>query len=77
MKKRIISILLVMVLIFSVLAMTVSAAKMGDASEETSDGSGVTRTEEVVWYFRIYNGVKQMRLWSVTFNHWLTDWIDC
>lgn len=34
-----------------------------------------TRAEETMWYFRIVNGVRQMRLWSITYGKWLTDWI--
>ena len=36
----------------------------------------LTRQEETVWYFRIYMGRHQMRLWSITYGKWLTDWID-
>lgn len=35
-----------------------------------------TRAEETCWYFRTLNGIKQMRLWSITYRKWLTDWID-
>jgi hypothetical protein len=35
-----------------------------------------TRQEETVWYFRIYMGRHQMRLWSLTYERWLTEWID-
>lgn len=34
------------------------------------------RTEEAVWYTRTYNGKLQKRLWSTTYQIWLTDWID-
>ena len=34
------------------------------------------RPEETVWYFRVNNGILQMRLWSITYGRWLTDWID-
>lgn len=36
-----------------------------------------TRTEEFEWYYRMYNGVQQKRLWSVTYGRWVTDWINC
>jgi len=36
-----------------------------------------TRVEEFKWYYRTYNGVCQMRLWSVTYGYWVTDWINC
>lgn len=32
--------------------------------------------EQTVWYNRIYNGMLQKRLWSITYGEWLTDWID-
>lgn len=35
------------------------------------------RAEQTKWYFRIHNGKQQKRLWSVTYQRWLTDWIDC
>lgn len=34
------------------------------------------QTEEVEWVFRVYYGVTQKRLWSITYGKWLTDWID-
>lgn len=77
MKKRAISLLLAIVMIFSVLGMTVSATSWKDSSEGASTGSESNRAEEVTWYFRTYNGVRQMRLWSNTYGYWLTDWIDC
>ena len=33
-------------------------------------------SEETVWYTRIYEGRMQVRLWSLTYQEWLTDWID-
>lgn len=33
------------------------------------------RIEETMWYVRTVDGVKQMRLWSITYGKWLTDWI--
>lgn len=76
MKIRLIALVLAVVMIFSLFAFTVSAAADDQPTEGTSDGAGGTRTEEVKWYFRIYNGVVQRRLWSVTYGYWLTDWID-
>ncbi len=34
------------------------------------------RVNEVVWKYRTYNGKRQKRLWSVTYQKWLSDWID-
>lgn len=76
MKIRLIALALAVVMIFSLFAFTASAATDVQPTESSSVGTGSTRTEEVKWYFRIYNGVVQRRLWSVTYGYWLTDWID-
>lgn len=34
------------------------------------------QAEETVWYTRWYEGRQQKRLWSITNECWLTDWID-
>ena len=44
---------------------------------EAQGGYELMRVEEFKWYYRTYNGHCQMRLWSVTYGHWVTDWIDC
>lgn len=36
-----------------------------------------TREEQFMWFYRMYNGVPQKRLWSITYGYWVTDWIDC
>lgn len=33
--------------------------------------------EEFIYYYRIYNGVKQYRIWSATYSRWVTDWTNC
>lgn len=32
--------------------------------------------EQTRWYHRMVDGKMQRRLWSLTYNKWLTDWID-
>jgi len=32
--------------------------------------------EQTVWYTRIHNGILQRRLWSLTYQKWLTEWED-
>lgn len=34
-----------------------------------------TYAEETKWYYRMYNGQLQKRLWSDTEKKWLTDWM--
>ncbi len=45
-------------------------------SADSVDSVESTRAEETIWYFRTINGIRQMRLWSLTYRKWLTDWID-
>ncbi|NCB62567.1 MAG: hypothetical protein EOM52_02975 [Clostridia bacterium] len=33
-----------------------------------------TRGEQTEWRFRTTNGYLEKRLWSLTYNRWLTDW---
>lgn len=70
---------LVMCLSAPLVAFAESPVTVDEASAE-NDGTGredpPMRPEETVWYYRIYNGRYQMRLWSLTYGKWLTDWID-
>ena len=78
--KRIISILLAIVLCLSfssvAFAGTIDADETEASINESVESDTSTRAEETIWYFRIVNGIKQMRLWSITYRKWLTDWID-
>lgn len=62
-------------------AITLFAAGIAPARASTPpSGEGdvsVQIYEEVRWYYRTRDGVRQMRLWSVTQCKWLTAWIDC
>ncbi|MGI5985175.1 MAG: hypothetical protein GXY01_10030 [Clostridiales bacterium] len=42
-----------------------------------NDQEVVARAEETEWVYRYNNGKYQKRLWSNTYQKWLTDWIDC
>jgi hypothetical protein len=35
-----------------------------------------TREEAFMWFYRTYEGRRQKRLWSLTYQYWVTDWID-
>lgn len=78
--KRIISLILSLLLLASVsviaFADTDFEASSINEEVEVSESDGPTRAEETEWYFRTYLGRRQMRLWSITYGHWLTDWID-
>lgn len=46
---------------------------MPTSIEEATEAS--PRVEEAVWKYRNNNGVRERRLWSITDNCWLTDWM--
>lgn len=43
---------------------------------EDSQSTAESRASQNVWITRTYNGKLQKRLWSITYQVWLTDWID-
>lgn len=80
--KRKMSRLLVTLLV----ALTVMGSSTAFAAEaktpaapvvESHDGTVVIMAEETCWYYREWSGGFQKRLWSYTYNKWLTNWIDC
>lgn len=60
-------------LVFSVCSIPVLAS---EPAPDESQSAVETRTSVNVWYTRTYNGKLQKRLWSTTYQVWLTDWID-
>ena len=71
--KKIVAFILILNLCF-VVPIPAFAANF-DATQEKSNSEVVTRAEETEWRYRVYNGQKQKRLWSITNNCWLTDWM--
>lgn len=61
-------------LVFSICCVPAFAA--APEPTEDSQSTGESRTAENVWITRTYNGKLQRRLWSVTYQIWLTDWMD-
>ena len=74
-KRRMWCVLLVMLmsLTFSINAYATEIS-MGNTTGQNGDQI-TTRAEQVRWYHRIHNGVKQRRLWSITYGYWKTNWI--
>lgn len=35
----------------------------------------VTRAEITEWHYKVVNGVWYKRLWSITYQRWLTEWM--
>ena len=73
MKKTLITLCIALMLGIS----TVPVHASGIAPISTVEEGGVTpASEETIWYTRVYNGMFQKRLWSITYGKWLTEWID-
>lgn len=75
--KRILSLLLVLVMCFSCSAAAFAAVPADDSDSSYSDNAlrNPDRAEETVWYYAAWDGNRYMRLWSLTYGKWLTDWI--
>jgi len=78
--KRLISLFLALTILLSVSSVALAEcieAPDGSVVEIIAAEQGEsTRAEETAWYFRVFNGMVQKRLWSYTYGRWLTDWID-
>ncbi len=78
--KRLLSLILALLMLTSISAVAFAdvsnEAESSDATAVSSESGEPTRAEETEWYFRVYHGMHQMRLWSITYRKWLTDWID-
>lgn len=60
------------------LALFTTGAAPVYAYAATGEDSGIsTQAEQVRWYYRMNHGVKEMRLWSITYMEWITDWVPC
>jgi len=40
----------------------------------TLNESTSTRYNDTEWKYRVFNGKYQKRLWSATYNKWMTEW---
>lgn len=68
---------LMLVVFSSALAVPACAETAEPQAAAIADTEISPRAEETKVYYRIYEGRRQYRIWSVTRNCWLTDWIDC
>lgn len=41
----------------------------------SGEGDAVVQAEEVRIYYRTNHGVEEMRIWSLTYQRWLTPWV--
>ena len=74
MKKAIVTLFVVLLLSLNIIPVQASSTIPMPAS--ISEDVVAPASEETVWYTRIYNGMLQRRLWSLTYQEWLTEWED-
>lgn len=43
----------------------------------SGEGDAVIQAEEIRIYYRWNDGVREMRIWSVTYGRWKTAWVPC
>lgn len=72
MKKRVLALFLALMCMFTMIATPALAY-----DPPSGEDQAITYSDTVRWYFRMNNGVKEMRLWSITQQRWLTDWVVC
>ena len=78
--KKIVVLLIVLLIVFipqSVFAYTGEVAPTENVGINADDTVVIPRGEITEWRYQVKNGVLQKRLWSITYNRWLTDWINC
>lgn len=78
--KKLVSLLLALILTFSLSATAYAEATFAPPEDEViselADPENPTRLEETCWYYRTTDtGLFQKRLWSITYGYWKTDWI--
>ncbi|MBR4731596.1 MAG: hypothetical protein IK081_02405 [Lachnospiraceae bacterium] len=76
MKKKGIKVFLGIMIATMLLGMPVLAEGPEGEGGEVITLEGDDRAEVFMWFYRTYNGMVQKRLWSVTYEYWVTDWID-
>ncbi len=73
MKRLFVSCLAALILVFSVVPAVASSVP---APVSVMEEDPTPRAEQTTWVFRTTeDGKNQMRLWSITYGRWLTDWI--
>ena len=74
MKQRILSAALA---VLCALTLFTSGIAPVHAYAPPSGGTAETQAEQVVICYRTRDGVREMRLWSLTYGYWKTDWMPC
>ena len=71
MKQRILSAALAVLCALTLFASGIAPAH---AYAPPSEGGAVIQAEETRIYYRTRDGVREMRIWSLTYAEWITDW---
>lgn len=74
-KKFTAKLLLALLSTIFILQMPTTVLVEASSQASTYSPSFTARKQRVLWYYRTYNGSYQKRLWSITHNKWLTDWL--
>ena len=74
MKQRILSAALAVLCALTLLTSGIAPAH---AYAPPSGGTVEPQSEEIAICYRTRDGVREMRLWSVTYGYWKTDWFPC
>ena len=74
MKQRILSAALAVLCALTLFASGIAPAY---ANVPPSGGTVETQAEKIAIYYRTRDGVREMRIWSITYQYWLTDWFPC
>lgn len=76
MKKYLSSIIIITLVVISLMGTAVAVDRHQESYPAISYTEFSARAEQTEWKHRVYNGKLQKRLWSITYNKWLTDWMD-
>ena len=71
MKQRILSAALA---VLCALTLFTSGIAPAHAYAPPSEGTVEPQAEQILIYYRTNHGVREMRIWSLTYAHWITDW---
>lgn len=77
--KKLVSVICVCLILFSANGSVHADSVMHSSLQNLTNGTKVmyeiqTRSEAKEWRYRFVNHKSQKRLWSITYQKWLTDW---
>lgn len=73
MKQRILTAALAVLCVLTLFASGIAPAHA--YAPPTGGGDVEIQAEQVCVYYRTRDGVREMRIWSITYAEWVTDWI--